>query len=155
MNDTTYNYVCSGYLVHDNKVLLVLHNTFKKWTPPGGHTEPSETLVETAEREFLEETGLKVEAISAAPVIHPKDSNATPLALPFYMDVMTEGFSKPTVGLYYFVRSLTPLQDLVIQDEELDDARWFSAEELAQIPTFDQVRSLALWALKHYPQQSA
>ena len=155
MIDPTYNYICASYLVRDNKVLLVLHNEFKKWTPPGGHVDESETIVAAAEREFLEETGLKVKVLSTAPIIHPKDNNSTPQALPFYTDIMREGFSKPTMGFYYYVESLSPLEDLKIQEDELDDARWFSAEEIGQIPTFEQVRSLALWALEHHPQRHA
>lgn len=145
-----YNHICSGYLVEDSKVLLVLHNGFKKWTPPGGHVEQDETFAETAEREFTEETGLTVRALSAAPIIHAPDNNATPLPLPFYTDVMLEGFAVPTIGQYYYVERVGH-QEIVMQEEELDDARWFSIDELDDIATFDQVRSLARFALENHP----
>ena len=147
---TTYNFICSGYLVKDKKVLLVLHNVFHKWVPPGGHVDPGETFAEAAEREFWEETGLRVAAVSAAPVIHPKDNNATPLPLPFYTDVMLEGFKKPTVGQYFYVEQIGS-GDVTHDAAELDDARWFGQEELASIETFDQVRSVAQYAMGHYP----
>lgn len=55
-----------GLLLDQDKVLLVqiLSPVSKKniWTPPGGGVEPGESLKETVCREFLEETGLEVEA---------------------------------------------------------------------------------------------
>lgn len=152
MTQAKFGRICSGYLIKDNKVLLVLHNGFHKWVPPGGHVDADELYHEAAEREFLEETGLEVRAISAAPIIHPADHNSTPLPLPFYSDVMTEGFKIPTVGQYFYVEQ-TGDHQLVHQQAELDDAAWFTAEELDDLPTFEQVRSLARYALKHHPRQ--
>lgn len=131
-------------------MLLVLHNGFKKWTPPGGHVEPNETFAETAEREFFEETGLSVSAISAAPIIHTPDHNATPLPLPFYTDIMLEGFAIPTIGQYFYVERVGD-EELRMQADELDDIRWFSVDQLNDIETFDQVRSLARYALANHP----
>jgi len=145
-----YNYIASGYLIEDNKVLLGLHRGFQKWTPPGGHIEEDETYAETAEREFFEETGLVVKALSAAPVIHTPDHNSTPLALPFYIDVMLEGFTTPTIGQYFYLERVGN-SEMKIQVNELDDLKWFCEEELDDIPTFEQVRSLARYALRNHP----
>jgi len=146
------NLICSGYLVEDGKILLVHHNRFDKWVPPGGHIEAGETFGQTAEREFLEETGIAVNAISAAPVIHPEDENATPLPLPFYTDLEVEGFPVPALVQFFFVRRAAgdhaPIRP---QESEVLDARFFSAEELDDLATFDQVRSLARYALENHP----
>jgi len=152
MSTTKYNYVCSGYLIENEKILLVLHNVFKKWVPPGGHIEDDETFAQTAEREFVEETGIEVRALSSGPVIHLPDNNATPLQLPFYTDLLVEGFKKPTISQYYYVQR-TGDHELVFDTNELDDARWFSLEELDEIETFDQVRSLSKYALLNYPNK--
>ncbi|WP_055530672.1 NUDIX domain-containing protein [Streptomyces graminilatus] len=92
-------YICSGYLVERGQVLLVHHNRFDKWVPPGGHIEPGESFAGTAVREFKEETGLPVEA----------------------------------------------------QLEEVHGAGWFGLDDLDELPTFEQVRSLARFALLNYP----
>lgn len=147
-----YNFASVGYLVVDGKVLLVLHKKFKKWVPPGGHVERNETFAEAAEREFFEETSLKVSAVSLGPLIHGDDSNATMLPLPFYTDVLKEGFQRPTICHYYFMKLESSLQDFKLQIEELDDFRWFTKEDLLEVPTFDQVRSLAVYALENYPK---
>ena len=52
-----------GVAVLDGSVLLVRRATppqAGRWTIPGGHVEPGETLASAVERELLEETGLRV-----------------------------------------------------------------------------------------------
>lgn len=55
-----------GVLVEEDRLLLVkLHSPVSDslvWTPPGGGVQFGESIFETVEREFLEETSLKVKA---------------------------------------------------------------------------------------------
>jgi 8-oxo-dGTP pyrophosphatase MutT (NUDIX family) len=145
--------ICSGYLVEQGRVLLVHHNRFGKWVPPGGHIEPGETFAQTAAREFREETGLDVEILSSQPGIHPPDANATPEPVPFYVDLEREGFAIPAVVQFFYVRRTAGAagRRAAAQLEEVRDARWFTRDELASVPTFEQVRSLAQFALRNYP----
>lgn len=57
-------YTASGVLMVKNRVLLLKHKKLKTWLTPGGHVEKGEFFHQAAEREFFEETGLKVKAIS-------------------------------------------------------------------------------------------
>jgi len=57
-------YTASGVLIVKQRVLLLKHKKLKTWLTPGGHLEEGEFLHQAAEREFFEETGLKVKAIS-------------------------------------------------------------------------------------------
>lgn len=50
-------------LIEGDQVLLIYHQKFNKWTPPGGHVEGDELLHEAAIRETMEEVGLKAEII--------------------------------------------------------------------------------------------
>lgn len=56
--------VC-GICISDDRILLVNHSLYGKngifWAPPGGGIQFGESAVEGLKREFLEETGLKVE----------------------------------------------------------------------------------------------
>lgn len=54
-----------GVVIHQNKVLLVLRNQAPAkdmWAIPGGSVDLGESLQAAAEREVLEETGLRVRA---------------------------------------------------------------------------------------------
>ncbi len=49
----------SGLVLHGNNVLLIFHNKLQKYLQPGGHLETDPTLWQSAQREVIEETGLK------------------------------------------------------------------------------------------------
>lgn len=56
--------VC-GILIEHNKLLLVKHSSLGEdgllWAPPGGGMKFGASAIENLQREFLEETGLKVD----------------------------------------------------------------------------------------------
>ena len=62
--------VAQGILVDDGKVLLSANRWFSDrplvWTLPGGRAEQGEGIEEALPREFLEETGLTVQATNLA-----------------------------------------------------------------------------------------
>ena len=142
--------MCSGYLVEDGRVLLVHHNRFDKWVPPGGHIEAGDTFSGAAAREVLEETGLDVEVISATPALID-DDNATPLPGPFYVDLEGEGFPIPSITQFFWVRRKDRAQEITAQSQEVHDVRWFTAEEVETMQSFEQVRVLCRYALKNHP----
>lgn len=150
--DTGFDLVCSGYLIEQGRVLLVHHNRLDLWVPPGGHIEPGETFAETAGREFREETGLPVEALSAQPVIHPPDENATPQPAPFYVDLERDWPVVPAIVQFFYVRRADGGdQELQAQLEEVADAAWFTLQDLDDLPTLPRIRSLTRFALRNYP----
>ncbi len=61
MTATTFRIVARGLVVHEGKLLFV-SNENKYWYIPGGQLEGEETLLQCAEREVFEETGLVVKA---------------------------------------------------------------------------------------------
>jgi nucleoside triphosphatase len=55
--------VITGTIIRNQKgeILLITNAKWNgKWIIPGGHVEPSETIMDSAQREILEETGLQV-----------------------------------------------------------------------------------------------
>lgn len=59
--DAKRDFVAGCLIIEDSKLLLIDHDKYGIWLPPGGHVEERETPDETAKRETLEETGFKVE----------------------------------------------------------------------------------------------
>lgn len=53
-----YHLSASALVFKNNQLLMVRHPYLHQWLLPAGHVEPSETPVQTALRELLEETGL-------------------------------------------------------------------------------------------------
>ena len=49
-------YVATGYVVHQDQVLLIWHRELHQWLPPGGHIELNELPDDAVVREILEET---------------------------------------------------------------------------------------------------
>lgn len=133
-----YKTFAAGYLVKDEKVLLVYHKKFNKWTPPGGHVEENETPAEAVVREWKEELDLDIEVVPAHESAFAGDANATPIPMPFHIDlerrlfaplnyeveyiyILSEWFNTPaykdvltyitSVGCHYYFGYL-PLQKL-------------------------------------------
>ncbi len=148
-----YKTIAAGYLVRDGKVLLVHHNGFDKWVPPGGHIEPWETPADAVVREFEEETGLIVEPISVLPTAFVGDSNSTPISLPFHMDIETEAFDSPRIGYFYYLKEVGEPGTIKHQEEELYGIDWFGPDDLQSLQAFDQVRALAKYAIDNYPKE--
>ena len=152
-HDIGFVYVCSGYLVENGKVLLVHHRGWDKWVPPGGHLEPGDTFARSAEREFEEETGIKVEAISAVPSTELKDDRNKPEPVPFFVDLETYFEPNPGIVQFFWVRRHEESRDKehAAQTEELHGADWFDHKQVKKLDTFEQVRVLATYALQHHP----
>ncbi|AKM81133.1 MAG: hypothetical protein UT13_C0001G0172 [Candidatus Pacebacteria bacterium GW2011_GWF2_38_9] len=58
-------FTASVFLIHNDKVLLIKHKKLNMWLGPGGHIDENELPHLAAEREFFEETGLRVKVYSA------------------------------------------------------------------------------------------
>jgi ADP-ribose pyrophosphatase YjhB (NUDIX family) len=146
-------YTAAGCLIKDDKVLLVKHKKLGIWLNPGGHIEGNELPHEAAEREFFEETNVKVKA---APYnLLEQDDITEYLPCPFATnlhwvsrenyDFRTEGKERSQktqknwsrgceqhVSFVYFVEPIGSTE--FTQDmEETDGIQWFTLEELEQL----------------------
>ena len=57
------HFTSTGFIIHNNHVLLHWHNKVNAWLPPGGHIEPNEDPLQAVLREIYEETTLNVTVV--------------------------------------------------------------------------------------------
>ncbi len=129
------------------KVLLVNHRKLGVWIEPGGHLEEGEFPHETAIREVLEETGLKVKIISRRNRKVDDDDFARQAPMP--LAIMLEDVPyKDGHHLHYdFVYvAETGEGELLKNDVETDGIGWFTRKEVEGLKMFENVKQLVFAA---------
>jgi 8-oxo-dGTP pyrophosphatase MutT (NUDIX family) len=153
-SDSEYDYTASALIVHDNKVLLLLHHKMQLWLPPAGHVELNEHPIEALYREVEEETGLTKEHLT---MITPYTDNLSierdpaqnkVLPMPFDMDVHTvnDGGHRH-IDFAYILISDT---DKVFREEDkADELAWFTLDQIDKLsPMPRKIYSHAQYALE-------
>ena len=158
-------FTVSGWLVHDKRILLVRHKMLQTWLAPGGHVEKNELPHRAVEREFFEETGLKVRAISAYPML-PSDQYAENLPLPFSYNLhwinhpgekkaRTNGdICEQHYSFGFLVEATEPLDRIGSSedpDEGIEGLQWFTLKDLKITDIHENIRREATYAIWHYP----
>jgi 8-oxo-dGTP diphosphatase len=123
------------------RTLLLHHKKLGKWLQPGGHVDSTESPVEAAVREVLEETGVDISGqLSSAP-----DPVTMMLPLPGY--IMEEPIPATDkhpahvhIDLNYVVK--VPHQEVRLREKESHGIGWFTLEETAALPMFDATRTI-------------
>ena len=162
-------YTAAGVLIHKDKVLLVKHKKLGIWLNPGGHIEVGELPHQAAEREFFEETGVKVRAVHAPQVLdlplkerlELSDDDSVYLPVPILINVhwvCKENFERRSrEGAAYqpispwkrgceqhlgFLYLLEPVADLNFTEDttETDGIGWFTQEEIISLETNENIR---------------
>jgi 8-oxo-dGTP diphosphatase len=117
-------------VMYEGKVLLVKRSNAPlkgKWAIPGGSVKLGETLQEAAEREIMEETGLRIQAnepIHAFDLIE-RDSAGNLLFHYLIIDLLA----------YYIEGDVHPADDV-------SDAGWFSTDEAERLDITETTKSL-------------
>lgn len=114
------------FVVHDARVLLILHRKLGKWLPLGGHIELDEDPEIAALREAKEESGLDVELVGERPPTTEPGTRA--LIAPRFLDIHRISDTHEHIGMIYWARPIAG--DVTLATEEHHDIRWCSAEEL-------------------------
>ncbi len=150
-------WTASGILIQDDKTLLIKHKKLGLWLCPGGHVDPEEAPHETAEREFLEEAGVKVQAVdylfqadddATEFVPSPIESNIHWVCRENYekrikSDHPEQRVSNKTwpcgceqhINFVYLVEPFNKKQELILKrnEQETTDIGWFGLDELPKL----------------------
>ena len=104
------HFTATGFVVHEDRVLLHWHPKVREWLPPGGHIDENEDPVQAVLREVLEETGITAEVVPTSPPVGLRyPSEVTP---PY--TIMVEDIHDPADGYHqhidmiYFCRLTGP-----------------------------------------------
>lgn len=161
-------YTAAGILIHENKVLLVKHKKLRIWLNPGGHVEGDELPHQTAEREFFEETGVKVRARDLdglAEKLGSQEYQPNPILTNLHW-VCAENFEQRQadpenfvpqapwkkgceqhLGFMYLVEPVGSTE--FTQDEtETDGIAWFTQEEVQELETHDTIKAEVVYAFE-------
>ena len=122
-----------GILADDEgRVLLQLRGDKKKWAIPGGAMELGESTLDTAKREFFEETGIEVEATRFLNVY----SN--------FEEVYPNGDAVQTVVFIYELAAVSSVNIADFHNEETLCLRFFSKEEIENLESVSSKHRLML-----------
>ena len=116
----------------DGCVLLQLRGDKKTWAIPGGAMELGESTLDTAKREFFEETGIKVQAARFLNVY----SN--------FEEVYPNGDKVQTVVMIYEFKALNDFDISDFHNEETLHLRFFSKEEIEKLDSVSDKHRLML-----------
>ena len=160
-------YTAAGILIHDKKVLLVKHKKLGIWLNPGGHIEGAELPHQAAEREFFEETGVKVVAYDPRGLLTDTDSIYLPSPILSNVHwVCRENFAarekdpesytlhpkwqrgcEQHLGFLYLVKPVSGVE--FVEDKvETDGIQWFAEDEIAGLETRENIRKEIMYAFK-------
>lgn len=148
-----YDFTASGYIVRQERILLIHHKKFGTWVAPGGHIELDEMPLETLWREVEEEVGLTKENLELIE-IYGDHSHFGPskqfqaLPLPFHMFVVDYN-GKPDhkhIDLAYLIRSKT--DNVKQNDQETHGVAWFDRAQIEAAAKDGRIESEVLQKLK-------
>lgn len=114
---TSFRITCSVMLEQDGNLLLVQEADpafYGKWNQPAGHLDPGETVFECALRETKEETGYEAQLTALQAI---------------YFSIVGE---QQTMNFCFRAQPLGPPG--AFDHEEILATRWFSPQELRQMP---------------------
>ena len=134
------------YRDEDGKIFFgLVHDVFGYWTLSKGHLEENEEPIEGAKREVGEELG--VSNLIAGENLGTNEYVASDPKV---------GKVRRQVTYFLFKANTKELKDLTTGEHSgLDDAKWFSSEEIAQLKTYDDIKPLlnkALDIIKQKPK---
>ena len=108
-------------------VLLILHQKGHHWAFPKGHSNPGETPLESAKRELKEETGLEIERLL----------QDIPLEETYQFYRRHETVQKTVQYFPALVKGT-----VVLQKEEIQDAKWVLLKEASQHLSFKESQGM-------------
>lgn len=135
-----FDYTVCGYLVHNDKALLIKHKYLPIWTPPSGHIELDESPIDALYKETLEEAGIDQPHLTLIETnTETRDwergEHATYIPLPFDMEYHDVIDGHRHINMNYILISDTSVVEPGMGESQT--FKWFTVDELK---TFTETR---------------
>jgi ADP-ribose pyrophosphatase YjhB (NUDIX family) len=148
------HFTASGFVLQDNRILLVNHRKHRVWIYPGGHVNPNETPDEACLREIFEETGVRCRIVSPSDETLGEPDVVEVLHVPWM--VLCERIpagAEPEHCHIDFAYVCEPLSGegayLTEDTRETEGIGWFTLEETATLSLFPDFRRQITKLLGH------
>jgi 8-oxo-dGTP pyrophosphatase MutT (NUDIX family) len=128
MKEKDLDIVVAGYIVDEDRLLLIHHRKLDKWLPVGGHLEENETPCQALKREIMEEVGIEVEYMQYP---EPRRGNNKEYPMPFYVNKHHITNSHLHYCLFYLCRPQSP--QLQVRESEIKAYSWLKEDELSSL----------------------
>lgn len=150
--DGEFDFTVAGYLVHDDKTLLIKHKYLPIWTAPAGHIEINQSPIDALYAEIKEEAGITTDHLTliethSRPASFIRNPEATELPLPFDLEYHPIIDGHRHINLSYVLLSDT--NNVEPGPGESNTFKWFTLDELRVFAdTNDSVKSAATYAIE-------
>jgi 8-oxo-dGTP pyrophosphatase MutT (NUDIX family) len=148
-----FDYTVAGYIVHEDKTLLIKHKYLPIWTAPAGHIEVNQTPLDALYAEIGEEAGITREHLTLVET-HPRPASfirneeATELPIPFDLEYHPIIDGHRHIGLSYVLISDT--NHVEPGAGESNTFKWFTVDELRAFKdTNKSIISSGIFAIEH------
>lgn len=133
------------FVVHQDKVLLRLHDKYKIWLSVGGHIDLDEDPNKAAIREVKEEVGLDIKLYDTREFTL-KNDHFEELIPPIFLNTHAINDVHNHIGFTYFATAKT---FDVIPEKKDDLWKWLSKDEVSDMSELEpQIKYYALKALE-------
>lgn len=147
------HFTATGFVIHDDSVLLHWHPKVRAWLPPGGHVDENEDPAQAALREVEEETGIQAQVLPTGPHL----GLDYPIQVPAPFTIMVEDIHDPVSGYHqhidmiYFCRLVGPAGPLNpgwqwVSRDCIEGGAPLECDGVPPTPPPEDVRLLALHA---------
>ena len=121
------HFTATGFVIHEDRVLLHWHPKVQAWLPPGGHIEENEDPVQAVVREVREEAGVEARVVPTGVELEMEyPANVAP---PF--TIMVEDIHDPVAGFHQHIDMIYFCALVGPSDPINDGWAWVSRDDVA------------------------